>query len=53
MHSGSVFRYRVVVYRSGAGAVDIAGENATRKSIYLIGSNERATLYSGINLVGC
>lgn len=29
--------------------MDIAGENAARKAIYLIGSNERATLYSGIN----
>ncbi len=43
----------VVVYRSGAGAVELLEKTPLGKSIYLIGSNEREHFTPVLTLVGC
>ncbi len=49
MRNGSVFRYRCGCFAVALGLWILLEKTPLGKAIYLIGSNERATLYSGIN----
>ncbi len=53
MHSVRCSATDVVVYRSVARAVDMLEKTPLGKSIYLIGSNERANFTPALTLVGC